>query len=753
MPPNPGAETTIQRDQFKSPDTVTIANLPPKPSLTHYDPDRESHRSNRRRLAVTVCHTPPESPNHERKRAPENDPMAMNDVLNSDSLASRTPLPTPVDEIPHNGLMFGEGDLQLATQEPKCKAYAAPGLPSNTLTGFSNPMSAGASLNTRVDELKPFVIELIRDTLNTWPDVLPVPPNTPSGYSATAETSPGPTPGRSAQKPGFKKVMEVWNEKLSRYITVEPVKSSLADDLNQYVFTAREFTKKYSDTSTTYIDVKSNELRDILRGVLRDVRATSLMEERPSIEQNILFHFLPELKNHAEKLQGEGEVAANGFEHLLLLIEYVSDTYAATKQHLESLLKCGQITYPLLWTLFKPGCHVYTTCLGSGKSRCVIFDAGDNAKEKGVYYFNMECRYLDHDGQVFGEAGTELGIVKFRGAKKIHSLDAFPLQYHPDHKQVRDGLIECGRKFCEIISGFDGNPMLHLHHCKGNAFITKARSPIRLNIDSWVAIDAAFFREMEPNYGWPRVFDSWENHLAYHEFDVDKDQRRKDIERLKYNGIEAQGMGDSDLLVCCPTVCCFSFNEKCFLECAVADLHGVEWLETAFDHLQVPDDTRQILLSLATSRLGHLHMKPFDDLIQRKGRGLNILLHGPLGVGKTFTVEATAEQFKLPLYSILAGELVLDHGDPLQLEAMLDQIFKIAKHYNAVLLLDEADMFMEKRTSFHDAQNRLVTVFLCKLKYYEGIFFLTTNHLVEFDDAVLSRIHLKMKYEGLTREA
>ncbi|KAI1905948.1 hypothetical protein LOZ65_006904, partial [Ophidiomyces ophidiicola] len=510
---------------------------------------------------------------------------------------------------------------------------------------------------------------------------------------------------------------------------------------------------KYSDTSTTYIDVKSNELRDILRGVLRDVRATSLMEERPSIEQNILFHFLPELKNHAEKLQGEGEVAANGFEHLLLLIEYVSDTYAATKQHLESLLKRGQITYPLLWTLFKPGCHVYTTCLGSGKPRCVIFDAGDNAKEKGVCYFNMECRYLDHDGQVFGEAGTELGIVKFRGAKKIHSLDAFPLQYHPDHKQVRDGLIECGRKFCEITSGFGGNPMLHLRHCKGNAFITKARSPIRLNIDSRVAIDAAFFREMEPNYGRPRVFDSWENHLAYHEFDVDKDQRRKDIERLKYNGIEAQGMSDSDLLVCCPTVRCFSFNEKCFLECAVADLHGVEWSETAFDHLQVPDDTRQILLSLATSRLGHLHTKPFDDLIQRKGRGLNILLHGPPGVGKTFTVEATAEQFKLPLYSISAGELVLDHGDPLQLEAMLDRIFKIAKHYNAVLLLDEADVFMEKRTSFHDAQNRLVTVFLRKLEYYEGIFFLTTNRLVEFDDAVLSRIHLKMKYEGLTREA
>ncbi|KAJ5181212.1 hypothetical protein N7491_000767 [Penicillium cf. griseofulvum] len=125
---------------------------------------------------------------------------------------------------------------------------------------------------------------------------------------------------------------------------------------------------------------------------------------------------------------------------------------------------------------------------------------------------------------------------------------------------------------------------------------------------------------------------------------------------------------------------------------------------------------------------------------------------GPPGVGKTFTVEATAERFNLPLYSISAGELVVDHGDSNALEQQLDTIFKIAKHFKAVLLLDEADAFMEQRTSYHDTHNRLVTIFLRKLEYYQGILFLTTNRMIQFDEAIISRIHLTIKYEGLTRE-
>ena len=37
---------------------------------------------------------------------------------------------------------------------------------------------------------------------------------------------------------------------------------------------------------TPYIDIKSEWLRDILRGVLQNIKAISLMENEPSVNQN-----------------------------------------------------------------------------------------------------------------------------------------------------------------------------------------------------------------------------------------------------------------------------------------------------------------------------------------------------------------------------------------------------------------------------------------------------------------------------------
>ena len=106
------------------------------------------------------------------------------------------------------------------------------------------------------------------------------------------------------------------------------------------------------------------------------------------------------------------------------------------------------------------------------------------------------------------------------------------------------------------------------------------------------------------------------------------------------------------------------------VECAVSALGDVDWSPESLDCLQIPLENKTILLSLAKTRLGLIPTVPFDDVIDGKGQGLNILLKyvgkciyytmtcslthasGPPGVGKTFTVEATSEYFKLPLYSV-----------------------------------------------------------------------------------------------------
>ncbi|KIX92574.1 uncharacterized protein Z520_11750 [Fonsecaea multimorphosa CBS 102226] len=58
----------------------------------------------------------------------------------------------------------------------------------------------------------------------------------------------------------------------------------------------------------------------------------------------------------------------------------------------------------------------------------------------------------------------------------------------------------------------------------------------------------------------------------------------------------------------------------------------------------------------------------------------------------------------------------------------------------------------ERRSPNHLYRNSLVAIFLRKLEYCSAILFLTTNRVSEFDDAILSRIHLPLKYDNLGLE-
>ncbi|KAJ5543903.1 ATPase AAA-type core [Penicillium frequentans] len=542
-----------------------------------------------------------------------------------------------------------------------------------------------------------------------------------------------------ASKTQFRTIFETWDKEACKYKITEPKETSDGlDGYAEYAFVVRE-----------RVDIKSQGLRDMLREVLRDINAISLMEDKPSIERNVLFHFLPELEVCANKAETNSDHEVADVQHLRLLINHLKHAYASILQRIQSMLQHSQITYDLLWALFKPGCHVYTTCIGTNEPRCVIFNAGEEVMRNDETWFNLECRFIDYDGVRFGKAGIFLRVPKFRGSKPIASLEAYPLRHHLSHEQVRKDLVERGQRF----RNFAGS---HFQHCEGSAFFMHKGKAIKVNINSRVAVDAAFFHEMQPNYSRPSLRDiaiKEKDGIAFFDLGASViEDREREMEKMRGDGVEPQKLTEADMLIACPTVCCFSFKEKMFLECAVSALRDVNWSPETFDCLQIPPENKTLLLSMAKTRLGLIPTVPFDDVIDGKGQGLNILLDGPPGVGKTFTVEATSEYFKLPLYSISAGELVVDHGDSNALEQQLETIFKIANHFKAVLLLDEADAFMEQRTSYHDAHNRLVTVFLRKLEYYQGILFLTSNRGIQFDDAILSRIHLITKYEGLSKE-
>jgi SpoVK/Ycf46/Vps4 family AAA+-type ATPase len=139
-----------------------------------------------------------------------------------------------------------------------------------------------------------------------------------------------------------------------------------------------------------------------------------------------------------------------------------------------------------------------------------------------------------------------------------------------------------------------------------------------------------------------------------------------------------------------------------------------------------------------------------EDPIDGKGRGLAILLHGPPGLGKTLTAEAVALATGRPLLPVSVAELGIE---PSAAETSLLDVFADASRWDAVMVIDEADVFLEERIGTTDiSRNALVSVLLRVLEYYDGIIILTTNRITSLNVAVQSRMHLAIQYKDLTPE-
>ena len=99
---------------------------------------------------------------------------------------------------------------------------------------------------------------------------------------------------------------------------------------------------------------------------------------------------------------------------------------------------------------------------------------------------------------------------------------------------------------------------------------------------------------------------------------------------------------------------------------------------------------------------------------------------------------------------ITSGDLGVEPDD---LEVKLREAFERAARWNAVLLLDEADVFLRERDVRKLSRNALVSVFLRELEYFSGIFFLTTNRPGQLDEAFQSRIHITINLPTLPHKS
>lgn len=131
-----------------------------------------------------------------------------------------------------------------------------------------------------------------------------------------------------------------------------------------------------------------------------------------------------------------------------------------------------------------------------------------------------------------------------------------------------------------------------------------------------------------------------------------------------------------------------------------------------------------------------------DDIVAGKSGGTTVLCAGPAGVGKTLTAEVYAEIIQRPLYRVHSGQLGLNVTE---MESALKDTLTRAQRWGAVMLIDEADVYIKRRDD-NIASNAVVGVFLRVLEYFNGLLFLTTNRVDDIDEAIVSRCIAMVKY-------
>ena len=178
------------------------------------------------------------------------------------------------------------------------------------------------------------------------------------------------------------------------------------------------------------------------------------------------------------------------------------------------------------------------------------------------------------------------------------------------------------------------------------------------------------------------------------------------------------------------------------------DLHHYLWVhvddmspyeyQPQLKHKLILPEEQTDLIDILTAEMDVL----MDDIVAGKSGGTTVLCAGPPGVGKTLTAEVYSEIIRRPLYRVHSGQLGLSVA---AMETALKDVLTRAQRWGAVMLIDEADVYIKRRND-DMTMNAVVGVFLRVLEYFNGLLFLTTNRVDDIDEAIVSRCIALIKF-------
>jgi hypothetical protein len=353
--------------------------------------------------------------------------------------------------------------------------------------------------------------------------------------------------------------------------------------------------------------------------------------------------------------------------------------------------------------------------------------------------------FIDYDGSAYKPVPINVVMDHFDGEKDIRSLDVFPIRFAaPESEAIIEECRDWGRKFIECIEqrhvSYKAWTLLNdpLGWRDGNVKGRPSSSPEFIDGEVIIDFQEAFNAHPSWKYSYGLRSDTWSSdvltardkfpillwsdksrsklefewsHIVVSDDDIDFLEGKAFGKKHPYgpNGLDKPPT--EDLVLLPRRLCGYGLRERRFLYLDVKYVKvGREHVD-AFRFLQIDPNNRRIIHSLLTDHFNTKQARKTreianQDPIPGKGHNLVFLLHGPPGVGKTATVEAVAQKYRKPLFAITSGDL---GSTPDAVESSLTEIFHLANVWDCILLLDEADVFLEEREKSDLKRNAVVS--------------------------------------------
>ncbi|KAF8859460.1 P-loop containing nucleoside triphosphate hydrolase protein [Acephala macrosclerotiorum] len=580
---------------------------------------------------------------------------------------------------------------------------------------------------------------------------------------------------------------QYWDKSKRKWVLKRTAKgSSGIKKLGRYVlFVRRVYTEKMTYSHTVII-VKGAILRNALCNIFRGADGFILTDDENVEIENIHFLFWakPELELLAEHYQSVGN--AQGLFEINAGLQFIQEEWSTTISALDSMLP-HSMSFDYLWAILPPDCLVIGKDMLERPSVWRIRSHAVSRQQDGSMIMTLKAESLDWNGKRLGIAERPLVIRAFTGSMSLEDLPYVPLRFHSGAKSIMEKILRRSQRKLEFCrSGFK----VQEHEGRG---ITEIDEKLALcNFHGRVIIDPKMLTRVQPmsslvpnlkkfrdasracvnefTTSKQEVLDDLlkdqsqnaagnasaneagglnSRHRRYSfssdsetgtDTDSDNDLLPHDNGKAKEHSI-TQNLSAEQQLLLSGFVYGYCLGDATWGAFGVDRVSDVEWKESIFGDVVMDPNLKEIIFRLIKAHGSQI--SDFDDFVKGKGKGLIGLLHGPPGSGKTLTAEAIAETAHMPLYMVSSGSLGHEADD---IYDSLKRIFELTTHWKAVLLLDEADVFLSRRSLSDLKRNAIVSVFLQELEYYQGIMLLTTNLAQNIDEAFQSRIHFCHHY-------